>query len=256
MFDRRLKAGRTKPPLVLARDENEVLRKAVLKPPGDQSPAEFLVEWLSFWVGRALGLDCAEIVALAVKEPFASNASDDPATRQLMMRSRGVVAGSVWFDGLLQDQNEKLSKSERNEAQKILGFDVYIHNPDRRHNNPNLDRKPNGLRFALFDHEYAMSFRLPGMVLNAPPPETDSCENIILEHVFYGGLRKKKIPFKELESSLEKLTDEWFSELGAVAPTIWFPNGSKEQLATILDVLRKRRDQAATWLKGVQRWLT
>lgn len=133
VFDRRLKAGRTKPPLVLARDENEVLRRAVLKPPGDQSPAEFLVEWLSFWVGRALGLDCA---------------------------------------------------------------------------------------------------------------------------VFYGGLRRKKIPFDELESSLEKLTDEWFSELGAVAPAIWFPNGSRQQLATILDVLRKRRDQAATWLKGVQRWLT
>lgn len=251
MLAKQLTTGRTKPLLVVARDPEGAPHHVVLKTRGDAWPAEFLVEWVSSWVGRALGLRCAEIVALSVDSSFASTLQNDLVDR--LIKSCGRVAGSVWFHSLSQPPQGKLSKSQQDEAQRILGFDVYIHNPDRRAHNPNLGQYANG--FALYDHEQALGFRIPGMLIGSIP-ETDPCRGIVQQHIFFQPLKKMRgISMAPFGGSLAALTDDWFAELRAAAPPEWLTRGCQVQLTTIIDVLRKRRDLAAAWLKEVQECL-
>ena len=243
-----LTTGRTKPLLVLARDPEEKARRVVLKARGDEWPAEFLVEWVSSWIGRALGLHCAEIVALSVTVSFLATLRNELQDR--MAKSSGLVAGSVWLEGLMQIPKGKLSKSQQDEAQRVLGFDVYTHNPDRRRDNPNLGY--HAQHFGLYDHELALGFRKPGMLIGSVP-ESDPCLGIVRDHCLFSGLKaKKNVSMERFQDSLHGLTDEWFDELAAAAPRQWLTNGCQEQLSTIIKILRKRRDCAAGWLEEVR----
>lgn len=253
MLDRQLTTGRTKPLLVIARDPDGAAHHVVLKTRGDEWPAEFLVEWVSSWIGKALGLRCADIVGLSVDLSFATTFKENELLDRLV-KSCGLVVGSMWFHGLSQPPKGKLSKAQQDEAQRILGFDVYIHNPDRRENNPNLGQQANG--FALYDHEQALAFRKPGMLIGSIP-ETDACRGIVQQHAFFQPLKKMRgVSMNPFHHSLGGLTDQWFADLRAAAPTAWLTNGCDKQLTTIIDTLRKRRDQAASWLSEVQECLT
>jgi hypothetical protein len=155
----------------------------------------------------------------------------------------------------MQMPKGKLAKAQQDEAQRVLGFDVYIHNPDRRAVNPNLDRQAH--RFGLYDHELAMGFRKPGMLIGSSSPETDPCRDIVQQHCFYQALKAKRgVSMERFRRSLEALSDRWFAELEAAAPTEWLTNGCRDQLTTILGVLRRRRDHAAAWLNEVEECLT
>ena len=103
----------------------------------------------------------------------------------------------------------------------VLGFDVFVHNPDRRAANPNLFVDRSG--FLLFDHEQGFSFLLP--LIGAPAPETspalDIVEHHVLRHAFgrsgpdFGAAQAKLPRIMEVLAEGRDKLDEWLPQVHA-----------------------------------------
>lgn len=250
---RRLGAGRTQPIALRARavDSSAESVECVVKPRQrlTMAPLEYLCEWVGSAVALAMGLRTPRPRRVRIDRFFADSVMD-PTLRQDLHASIGLAFGSEYVsDGFTQYAvGLELSSTQRKAAAMVLGFDVFVHNPDRRAVNPNLfvDRSD----FLLFDHEQAFSFLLP--LIGGPPPETSPALDIVEHHALrhaFGRSGPDFGPFREAVSNVDDPTLEAIAE--SVAGE-WTIGAAQAKLPRIMEVLARRRDQLDKWLPQVE----
>jgi hypothetical protein len=103
-------------------------------------------------------------------------------------------------------------------ASELLAFDVFIHNSDRRAENPNLFVYRGEL--LAFDHGDAFAFVLP--LLGGTDPTLDPLlEAVVAGHAFGQSLRGRLAPLDRFRAALAELMQDGFEALMSAAPSAW-----------------------------------
>ncbi len=165
-----------------------------------------------------------------------------------MQRSTGLAYGSTFEKGYTQIAADyALSSALREEAARVLAFDVFIHNADRRRENPNLHVSRD--RFLVFDHEQAFSFLL---AILAPDPVSDHCAGIVDRHVLRSRLVAAGVSLAGATPRIQALDDPFFQALRDRTPAAWTQGDAVGKIERVLDVLHRRRDAAHLWIPRVE----
>jgi hypothetical protein len=116
------------------------------------------IEYAVASLGKDLGLDCGEIMAVEFDEAMvhAAEIAGETKLARLIERSLGLNVGSAFLGpGFSATTCAALEKRHfREQLSGIFAFDFLIQNFDRVASNPNLLRK--GKRLVLIDHEQAL----------------------------------------------------------------------------------------------------
>jgi hypothetical protein len=253
LVQRRMTAGRHQPLLLHVRTEaSDAPMQCVVKPVNrlTMPPMEYLLEWTASAIAAAMGIETPEPLAVEIDEDFAAAVSNE--FRADVRSSIGLAFGSTFVANHTQlPADHALSPDQKEAAARLLAFDVFIHNPDRRAGNQNLFLARSKL--LAFDHEQAFSFLLP--LLGTADPAVDPALDIVQRHVLSMFLKGKMPSLEGFRSNLESLDDAFFSELRRATPVEWTVGQASGKLDTIVEVLQKRRDAVDRWLPQVQAWL-
>jgi hypothetical protein len=252
LFSRPMGAGRTRPLALHVRRGDGSLVECVVKPSArlTMPPTEYLFEWLGAAIGRALGVNVPEPLAVEITTGFAASI-DDADARTILAGSTGLAFGSTYEKGFTQIPKPfALSTALREEAARVLAFDVYVHNADRRHNNANLFVARD--QFLAFDHEQAFAFLL---AIGGQDPVEDDCADILAQHVLRPLLRGALPSLDEFVMRLQSLDDPFFQGLAAATPPAWTTGAALGKIDRVIDVLRRRRDAAPRWVPRVEAWM-
>lgn len=256
MAVRFMTTGRNRPISLRAAVVSGDVVECVVKPWGNLTtpPLEYMLEWLGAMIAHRLGVRTPQPYAVRVGLLFVGSI-DDSALRDALKSSSGrVLYGSKYIanDYIPFVPSLDLSSAQRAAAALIVGFDAYVHNPDRRLSNPNMFMSRDN--FLAFDHELAFSFIY---ALFGPAADTDAVPGIVQAHAFrapFSGTHGS--PLNGFQQALEALNDEFFDALKLATPPEWTEGSAAGKLDQIVDVLRRRRDAAAQWLPQVQACLT
>ncbi len=210
-------------------------------------PTEYLFEWLAAAIGRALGVNVPEPLAVSITRQFASSVEDAGACAALGS-SLGRAFGSTFEKGFTQIPAQfSLQGALPDEAARVLAFDVYIHNADRQTDNPNLLVARD--RLLVFDHEAAFAFLF---AIGGGDPVEDDCGDILAKHVLRPLLRRSMPSLDDFAARLAALDDAFFEELVVATPGEWTSGTAVGKIDQVVDVLRRRRDAANRWLPKVE----
>jgi hypothetical protein len=117
-----------------------------------------VIEYVVSLLGKDLGLNCGEIVAVEFDEAMvrAAEMMGETKLARLIERSLGLNVGSLFLSpGFTVTTCAALEKRYfREQLSSIFAFDFLIQNFDREGSNPNLLGK--GRRLVLIDHEQAL----------------------------------------------------------------------------------------------------
>jgi len=190
VMHRRMSAGRNKPLLLGCRAASGELVDCVVKLSAcleSVAPLPYLAEWCAAAFGQLLGISVPEAFQVEVTDAFAR--SLDPPWRDIALRSLGVAFGSRHRAGGFSPWPARtlIPFDLREAAVELVAFDVLIHNPDRRIDNPNVLVSRDEI--LAFDHEMAFSFVLP--LLGAPDPVEDALLPVLDQHLFARDLAEK-----------------------------------------------------------------
>ncbi len=250
---RRLGSGRNRPLTVYARGTASGVPsiECVVKPRNrlPMAPLEYLCEWVGSAIATCLGLRTPRGFPVRVDQLFADSVMD-PDLRADLRQSVGLCFGSEFVsDGFTQHTPELvLSTAQRRNAATVLAFDVFIHNPDRRADNPNLFTDRAG--FLLFDHEAAFSFVLP-LIGSQESPISSPALDIVDKHVFRHVFGRNGPDFDPFRSALGQLDDAVLQAIADGVPPEWTHGAATAKLPEIMDVLAARRDAVESWLPQV-----
>ena len=251
-----MRAGRNRALLIGARDEQGDAVDCVAKLPGlmesgSMHPLPSLLEWLGAAIGTELGIETPAAYELIVTRAFAESIRDE-SLRAGVAKSLGSVFGSAFVAGTPMVAGDLVDGSLRVAAAALVAFDVFIHNVDRRAENPNLflgRAAP-----VAFDHGDAFSFVWP--LIGAPDPVIDPALAIVERHAFAAVVRRRTAPdLSEFRARLASLDDGRLEELAAATPAAWQTGLATGKLQHILDILRRRRDAVEQWLPQVEAWM-
>ena len=237
-----LSRGRTKPCLILAKDE-------------DGRDVEVVLKWRAAPELKATGLVCelmsallAEDLDLPVPRPFLVEVPEGfhagiatPEVSKLAQASVGLNFGSQKLPpGFTTWAKDKpIPSLLRLTAAEIFAFDVLTQNPDRRQVNPNL--LTNGEELYLCDHEQAFSF-LAG-VIGWEPPWTGRSLDFFRNHVFFQQLQGGEHQWQRLLGALEALTESRLKEYLAAVPNEWRSNSTAaDRISEYRQEARQNRD--------------
>jgi len=259
MFLRPMTTGRNGAVLLRARDPEGApvdcvvkLAKAMAAEHAQLVPIPYLCEWLAFAIGRTLRFPVPAAYDVIITKEYAEAILDD-AHRNVALGSLGSAFGCQHVsEGTSQYLLELPDPALRGPAAELIGFDVFIHNPDRRRTNPNLFVMRGQL--VPFDHGDAFSFIFP--ILFAPDPATDVLEKLVEDHACRDWLRGREFSLQAFRDGLGRLTDEIFGQIVAETPADWRAGPAAGKLEYIVDVMKRRRDGAAEWLPKVEAWLS
>jgi len=238
-----LSHGRTKPCLILAKDEGG-------------NDLEVVLKWRAAPELKATGLVCelisallAEDLDLPVPKPFLVEVPDGfhagiatPEVSKLAQASVGLNFGSQKLPpGFTTWAKDKpIPFLLRPTAAEIFAFDVLTQNPDRRQVNPNL--LTNGEELYLCDHEQAFSF-LAGVIGGWLPPWTGHGLGFFRDHVFFQQLQGGEHKWERLLGALEALTNTRLREYLAAVPNEWRSNNAAaDRISEYLQDARQNRD--------------
>jgi hypothetical protein len=248
-----MESGRTRPLLMGCErsDGVEIELVVKLKAACDMKTRSLMNEAIGAMFAADLGLPVPEPFLVRIDSNFAGSL-EDADLRNLAMQSVGLNYGSKKLTGYsIFPFGLRMSGSGLVLAAEILAFDVFIENPDRRIENPNILH--DGKDFAIYDHELAFGF---DFILGWTPPwkRVGGGHFPIEKHVLYGAVRNKPISLDRLENSLKSLTDSRLQEYGQALPDEWIGEGI--EVSAVLEYIAELRNNATNaieWLTGVLR---
>lgn len=243
-FEREMAGGRNKPLVVAANDDQGPpvscvikLMKRVQPPP----PWAYTAEWLAAVIGERMGVVVPTPFEVVLTPDFADAVPD---LRRELLASCGSVYGSElvtgtapWVTGCI------LNDELRPAAARLLAFDIFIHNPDRRRENPNFFTRRE--QVIAFDHGDAFSFVFHN--LGGPPPEVDPLPQTKKIHALAGVFGRKLPDLEEVRASVQNMSDQFFHDLEQATPLPWRTGDAGDKLKLSLGVLKKRRDAVDQW---------
>lgn len=217
---------------------------------GGTAPVPYLVEWCATVLGRLIGINVPEAVEVIITRDFAAVLPSP--WRDLATSSLGSAFGSQFCPGFSQwSPGSLIPQDLRPAATELLAFDILIHNPDRRAENPNVLVSRQSL--LAFDHGDAFSFVWP--LLGAPDPADDPLLEVLEKHVFARGLGKKIPSLERFQRAVEDISDDQLAALRQATPSCWQEGLAAGKLDRILEIMRRRRDAISTWLPKVETWI-
>ncbi|MBK8946626.1 MAG: hypothetical protein IPM32_15330 [Ignavibacteriae bacterium] len=137
---------------------------------------------------------------------------------ETMTKSIGLNFGNLYFEGMpVWNQDDFNKKSLFNQIQSILVFDLFIENPDRTINKPNM--LTNGLDILILDHELAFSFTDLIGYKNPTPWKLTQQDLFLLEnHIFFSFLKKKKFSSEFYVEKFNKINDNFWYKVEKIIP--------------------------------------
>ncbi|MFD2573449.1 HipA family kinase [Spirosoma soli] len=229
-------SGTTNPMLVLGVDERSGQR------------GDYVVKWsrgqrmttdsccrelLGAWIGQQLNLHVAEPTVVSISPEFVETLIGGRGYRNAAS-SIGLNFGSTYVPGYIEFvRNQRLTDGQLTQAQAIFALDLFLNNPDRRVNNPNLLTK--GDDILLFDHELAFAFTmdLPFLRNKTPWVFRDQDREWVENHYFYAYLRHKQIDFSAFIERLALVDAQFWRRAKQLLPVEWL----SEQVNDIQDYL-------------------
>lgn len=201
-------------------------------------------------LGQVLGLPVPRAVVVNVL-PELYRTALAPDIRAKLERSPGLNFGSLWM-ATGQFAFRDVPKDHLPLAGAIFAFDVIIHNPDRQTRNPNLLQHDGG--FTIFDHEMALQFAAPHMLVGGVPEPWDlrSLGDGVKHHVLLSSLKGSQVSFDGFFNRLSKLTDGVLVTIEERIPAEW----RTEELEHIRTYLNRSRDSAAKVKRSLQEAIT
>lgn len=250
-FVRNLSTGRNKAVVLTVVDSDHEHIECVVKPAAYlESPSlantVYLYEWLASVLARRLGLHAPEPFCVEITQNFASSLFGNNAVH--MSQSIGFAFGCKWVAGLKPVLNTTSIPVEyRQSAADILIFDVFVHNIDRRKQNPNLGQSTDG--FVIYDHDLAFSFI--GAIL-APDPVFDPLPWLVQDHVFSGRFGNLRPSNEEIGSTIAGLNESDFDAILADVPSVWTSGDAGNILKRIVSTMKQRSAAVSRWLSQVK----
>ncbi|OJV14672.1 MAG: hypothetical protein BGO21_18390 [Dyadobacter sp. 50-39] len=236
-----LATGTTEPMLVLALEAESGDRDSyVVKPFGHPRiyPQAVMKECLGAWIALELGLHTFEPVFIEVSSAFTDTLLGNPYY-QRFADSIGLNFGSKYVPGTIPVVGHNcLSRIQVSQAEQVTSFDLFISNPDRREEKPNLLTVQSDLY--VFDHELAFDFMLMLSFNRNPRPwELGEMELAMLrKHFLYPKLRGTQIQIRDFIERFERLDVNFWTKASNLLPTTWLSHDLitiKNHLALIIE---------------------
>ncbi len=253
-----MRSGRNHAVLLSGRGEDGVLVRCVAKLPGLMEsralhPLPSLLEWLATAFAAELGVYTPAAFEVEITPEFARSV-DDPVVRAGIERSIGTAFGSQFVRGVPMISSEMLDVTLRDAAATLLAFDVFIHNVDRRVENPNILLERD--RLIAIDHGDAFAFLWPRIGATVDPV-VDPLLDVVGRHAVSPFLSHRTVrgALAAFRVRLAALDDARFEEIRAATTASWNIGPASGRLAQLLDVLRRRRDAVDRWLPQLEAWI-
>jgi hypothetical protein len=123
--------------------------------PLDSGEWPLCFEWICARLGRKLGLDIPNYRQVSISPELASAWNENLTVRQVQ---GGIGFGSQLIESAAEVDFKELDQLPVELRQKIIWFDCWIRNCDRRRgNNPNMLWSPGQDKYYLIDHEKAFA---------------------------------------------------------------------------------------------------
>ncbi len=252
-FERVMTSGRTKPIVAECMDGVGQAGEFVLKLASgmEQGMIGLACEAIAARIAEAVGLKVPEPVLVEIRPEFCDGVPDHEAAERLR-RNLGVVFGSKLLSGgyITWLVNKAIPERLRDAASEVLAFDMFIQNPDRRTERPNLLVRVDDL--VVVDHDMAFSFLFA--LGNLDEAWLDPLEAGIRGHIFFHGLKGRLGDLRRFRAAVEAMDDGRLDEMRMDIPAEWISSGiSRIQLHAIRRFLGRRRDYVGTLLDSLRR---
>lgn len=235
-YRRLLHSGTTEPMLILGVDEQKGQRgEYVVKLSNGprMTTNSCCRELIGAWIAHQLELHVIEPAIVNISTEFIETLVGAQGWRNAA-NSVGLNFGCRYVPGYMEFvRNQKLTDSQAATAENIFALDLFLANPDRRIDKPNM--LTNGQNILILDHELAFSFvmDLPFTRNKTPwllrPSDREWVEN----HYFYPYLRRTQIDFSAFIEKFSMLDEQFWTQLKQLLPPEWL----NEQVDIIQDYL-------------------
>lgn len=222
-FIKPMKTGRTCPCLMLCvdKDGNQVEVVVKLIAGKESSGTGLICELIASFLAMDLNLPVLQPFLVEVDADFYAGLFN-PELSERFKNSSGLNFGSSFlgpgYSTWLIEKN--IPDSLIQIAAEIFAFDFIIQNPDRLKHKPNLLRK--GDELAIFDHELAFSFLHD--ILSNKYTWNDKGFDFIKNHIFYDGLKRKKVSLDRIQSAFEAVDERRVRMYMKDIPNSWRDN--------------------------------
>jgi hypothetical protein len=194
-------------------------------------------------LGQILGFQIPSIAIVDIPAELRAHLSDREMSNRLA-NSLGLNFGSEYIShGVVPTY---VTKDRLLDAAAVFAFDMLIQNPDRRPEKPNLFQTPDG--FILFDHELALPFGSPFMLIGGVPEPWDIKNLAPQRHIFYRYLKGMDISFDEFRAKLETLRPEFIDQINEKIPFEW----RTSEVDEIKNYLLRACENAGEFQQGLQ----
>ena len=223
-YRRLLGSGTTEPILLLGVDETTGQRGdfvAKLSNGPRMTANACCRELICAWIGHELSFNTVEPVVVNISVDFVDTMAGAQGWRNAA-NSVGLNFGCKYVPGYMEFvRNQKLNDIQAATAQHIFALDLFIANPDRRVDKPNMPT--NGQDILIFDHELAFSFvmDLPFMRNKTPWQLRSTDREWIENHYFYSYLKRTQIDFSAFVEKFSALDAQFWTRLKQLLPPIW-----------------------------------
>jgi hypothetical protein len=180
-----------------------------------------LLELVGSRLATHFGILVPEAIAVHVGADFVALLTSDSRfchRAQLFQSNIGLNFASRYLSPVAQWQSgRKIPDALLSRAVDIYAFDALTQNPDRRAINPNLFIM--GDEIYVYDHETSFSFLQA--ILPSPKPWIVEHEPYLKEHIFYAGLKGRKINIGNFLKRLVLLSDGALQGIRDEVPQEW-----------------------------------
>jgi hypothetical protein len=197
----------------------------------------FCRELLGAWIGHQLDLYVAEPNIISISQEFVETLIGGKSYRDAS-NSIGLNFGSTYVPGYMEFiRNQRLTDKQLTQAQEIFALDLFLSNPDRRVDKPNL--LTNGEDILLFDHElaFALIMDLPFLRNKTPWILRDQDRGWIENRYFYSYLKHRQIDFSTIVERLASLYALFWVRAKQLLPNQWLSehvDGIQDYLTAIV----------------------
>lgn len=211
----------------------------------------YWIEWVSGRLAERIGITCPEQYVVEISQAMAAviggKTGEDAAASARPSFGTQYVRSTIPFptDGGAIEEGLRASAAE------LAAFDVFIDNPDRRRENPNLlvDAREPG-RLLAIDHDLAFSSFVTILIGAGTWPH-----DILAGHVLARRFGTKKPSLARVKAAISELSDGFLDHLLDETPPMWLTADAPARLSRVISKLKERRDSIDTWFPALEDWL-
>jgi hypothetical protein len=234
--------GANKPLLLTGVNQNGNKGSYVIKFKASErmSPEANMRELLALFIAAEMNIPSVQPVLINISQDFVDLLIGDPIW-QTASQSTGTNFGSVYIQGFKTIlTTEELNSQQLTFAQALFAFDVFIQNPDRTINKPNM--MTDGHEIVIYDHELAFSFALDIFPNQQPWVIREVDLEWINRHCILPKIRGKEFDFQSFADGLSALNEEFWSKAWQLIPIEWQYVGQFNKIKQYLTAICNNKD--------------